>query len=162
MRILIDGCDGTGKTTISEKLANKLGCNIIRLTYNGDRSEQAYVELMECENVVHDRTFLSEIIYPKYFGRESRLGTTFLSSLLNFIERNKVKVFILTAKPETILERIDKRGDEFIADSEKFIQINLDYLSVAKECGFTVIDTTNKTIDEIIDEMLGEMKNDRR
>lgn len=162
MRILIDGCDGTGKTTISEKLANKLGCNIIRLTYSGDRSEQAYIELMECENVVHDRTFLSEIIYPKYFGRESRLDKNIVPSLLNFIERNKVKVFILTAKPETILERIDKRGDEFIADSEKFIQINLDYLSVAKECGFTVIDTTNKTIDEIIDEMLGEMKNDRR
>lgn len=155
MRILLDGCDGTGKTTISEKLANKLGCNIVRLTYGGDRSLKAYASMMICDNVVHDRSFLSEIIYPKYFGRASRLDSKIVPTLFELIKAYGIKMFILTAKPETILERICKRGDEFIDDDEKFIQINADYLRTASEHGFTVIDTTDKTIDEIVEEIGG-------
>lgn len=157
-RIALDGCDGTGKTTISEKLANKLGCNIVRLTNGGDRNFRAYWESMNCHNVVHDRTFLSEIIYPKYFGRESRLSKIIVPYLFETLKVLDVKLFILTAKPETILERISIRGDDFINDSAKFVQINQDYLDIAKECGFTVIDTTDKTVDEIVEEIGGYLK----
>lgn len=155
MRIALDGCDGTGKTTISEKLANTFGCNIVRLTNGGDRTLNAYRQLMSCDNVVHDRTFLSEIIYPKYFGRKGRLDSKIILTLFELFDIYDIKLFILTAKPETILERIGKRGDEFIDDVEKFIQINRDYLNVANENGFTIIDTTNKTVDEIIEEIGG-------
>lgn len=155
MRIALDGCDGTGKTTISEKLANKFGCNIVRLTNGGDRSLKAYVNMMTCDNVVHDRTFLSEIIYPKYFGRKSRLDSEIIPTLYQLIDFYDINLFILTAKPETILERINVRGDEFIDDDEKFVQINADYLRMASERGFTIIDTTNKTIDEIVEEIGG-------
>ena len=155
MRIALDGCDGTGKTTISEKLANKFGCNIVRLTHDGDRTLKAYASTMICDNMVHDRTFLSEIIYPKYFGRESRLDSKIIPTLYELIDLYGVKLFILTAKPETILERINVRGDEFIDDDEKFVQINADYLRIASEHGFTVIDTTDKTIDEIVEEIGG-------
>lgn len=158
MQIILDGCDGTGKTTISEKLANRLGCNIVRLTYAGDRSYQAYLDLMSCDNVVHDRSFISEMIYPKYFGRDSRLDSSIVPSLFRVIKSFGIKLFVLTAKPETILERIGKRGDEFIDDATKFVQINQDYLDIAKEKGFTVIDTTDKTIDEIVEEIIDDCK----
>lgn len=155
MRIALEGVDGTGKTTISEKLANKLGCNIVRLTNGGDRSHEAYRDLMSCENVVHDRTFISEIIYPKYFGRESRLKYTFIPALYMMMDRFDIKTFVLTASNETILERIRARGDEFISDESLFAKINNDYLRIAREMKFTVIDTTNKTIDEIVEEIGG-------
>ena len=158
MQIILDGCDGTGKTTVSEKLANKLGCNIIRWTYAGDRSYQAYLDLMSCDNVVHDRSFISEMIYPKYFGRDSRLDASIVPILFDVIKSFGIKTFILTAKPETILERIGKRGDEFIDDNEKLVQINQDYLDIAKEKGFTVIDTTDKTIDEIVEEIINDCR----
>lgn len=157
-RIALDGCDGTGKTTISEKLANKLGCNIVRLTNGGDRSFRAYWETMSCHNVIHDRTFLSEIIYPKYFEKKSRLNKQFIPSLFEGLDFFGIKLFILTAKPETILERINIRGDEFIDDPAKFVQINQDYVDLANEHGFTIIDTTNKTIDEIVEEIGGYLK----
>lgn len=161
MRIALDGCDGTGKTTISEKLANKFGCNIVRLTYGGDRSLKAYTHLMICDNIVHDRTFLSEIIYPKYFGRASRLDSEIIPTLYEIIKAYDINMFILTAKPETILERIGKRGDEFIDDSNKFIQINADYVTTAMENNFIIIDTTNKTIDEIVEEIGGYLNDCR-
>ena len=158
MRIALDGCDGTGKTTITEKLANKLGCNIVRLTYNGDRSTRAYHQLMRADRVVHDRTFLSELIYPKYFNRETRLTVKDVPALFGMLSLYHIKVFILTASTETIQKRIGARGDEFISDMSKFEGINQDYLDIAKEHGYTVIDTTNKTIDEIVEEIIDDCK----
>lgn len=155
MRVAIDGCDGTGKTTIAEKLSNKLACNIIRLTYAGDRSIKAYYQMMSVDNIVHDRTFISEIIYPKYFERKSRLEPNSEGYLLKLFKNFSIKPFILTASPETIQERIKKRGDEYIKDIDKFTRINQDYLDYAKEHNICVIDTTNKTIDEVIEEIGG-------
>lgn len=155
MRIAIDGCDGTGKTSVAEKLANKLGCNIIRLTYKGDRSVKAYYQMMSVDNVVHDRTFISEIIYPKYFGRMCRLEPDCEGYLHNLIANFSISPFILTASSETIQNRIRQRGDEYIKDIDKFAKINRDYLEYAREYDLNVIDTTNKTIDEVVEEIGG-------
>ena len=155
MRIMLDGCDGTGKSSVCEKLANKFGCNVIRLTYAGDRSTSAYYEMMRCNNVVHDRTFLSEVIYPKYFERKSRLNLNDVPFLFNMVKRFYVRMFILTASSETIQNRIRQRGDEYIKDIDKFIEINQDYLDYAREHNICVIDTTDKTIDEVVNEIGG-------
>lgn len=158
MRIALDGVDGTGKTTISEKLANKYGCNIVRLTNGGDRSLSSYINFMRLQNVVHDRTFISEIVYPKYFKREIRLLLEDVPTLFCRLKFHKIKTFILTASNETIAERLGKRGDEFIDDLSVLKDINNEYLNIAREHGFIVIDTTDKTIDEIIEEIGGYLK----
>ncbi len=158
MRILIDGCDGTGKTSVCEKLANKFGCNIVRLTHDGDRNFRAYSEAMIPDNMVHDRTFLSEIIYPKNFGRASRLMDSSISALYQLIEQYDAKVFILTADNDEIVRRLNLRGDEFIDDFEKIKGINYDYIQIALIQEYILIDTTNKTIDEVVEEIGGYLK----
>lgn len=155
MRIMIDGVDGAGKSSVCEKLANKFGCNIIRLTYGGDRSIAAYYEMMKCDNVVHDRTFMSEVIYPKYFERKSRLNLDEIPFLFEMSKRFDAKMFILTASSQTIQNRIRERGDEYIKDIDKFTEINLDYLNYAREHDICIIDTTDKTIDEVVEEIGG-------
>lgn len=155
MRVIIDGCDGTGKSSVCEKLSNKFGCNIIRLTYSGDRSVKAYYQMMSIDNIVHDRSFISEIIYPKYFRRKSRLEPRCEEYLLNLIKYFSIRPFILTASNETIHNRIIKRGDEYIKDIDKFIDINQDYLKYAREHNICVINTTDKTIDEVVEEIGG-------
>lgn len=157
MKVFIDGPDGAGKTTVCEKLANKIGCNIVRLTYNGDRSYNAYFDAMSLENMVHDRTFLSEVIYPKYFGRESRVSDSTVRALFNLTKILHAKVFILTADDDVLLERVGKRGDEFIEDLNIIKNVNKDYLRVAQEHDYKVIDTTNKTFDEIVEEIIHEL-----
>ena len=158
MRILIDGCDGTGKTSVCEKLANKFGCNIVRLTHDGDRNFKTYSEAMIPDNMVHDRTFLSEIIYPKNFGRASRLIASSIPVLYQLIEQYDAKVFILTADNDEIVRRLNLRGDEFIDDFEKIKGINYDYIQIALIQNYVLIDTTNKTIDEVVEEIGGYLK----
>ena len=153
MRVLIDGVDGTGKTSVCEKLANKLGCNIVRLTHDGDRNFRAYSEAIIPDNMVHDRTFLSEIIYPKNFGRASRLMDRSIPALYQLIEQYDAKVFILTADNDEIVRRLNLRGDEFIDDFEKIKGINYDYIQIALIQNYVLIDTTNKTIDEVVEEI---------
>ena len=155
MKVAIDGCDGTGKTTVVEKLANKIGCNIIRLTYAGDRSLRAYFQIMSVDNVVHDRTFISELIYPKYFGRNSRLDAKYEDYLLHLLDSFEIRPFILTAAPETIEKRIRARGDEYVKNIDDFAKINQDYLNYAREHNIRIIDTTTKTIDEVVSEIGG-------
>lgn len=155
MKVAIDGCDGTGKTTVVEKLANKIGCNIVRLTYAGDRSLRAYFQMMSVDNVVHDRTFISELIYPKYFGRSSRLDVKYEDYLLHLLDSFEIRPFILTAAPETIEKRIRARGDEYVKNIDDFAKINLDYLDYARKHNIKIIDTTKKTIDEVVTEIGG-------
>lgn len=154
MRILIDGCDGTGKTSVCEKLANSLGYNITRLTHDGDRSFRTYMEIMIPDKMVHDRTFISEIIYPKYFNRNSRLNLKNICSLHDLIELYDTKVFILTASHKVICERIGVRGDEFITDYSIFEQINEEYRRYAMNNSFDIIDTSYKTIDAIVNDII--------
>lgn len=154
MKIALDGVDCTGKTTISEALANKYGCNIVRLTNGGDRSLMAYLQFTMANNVIHDRTFLSEIVYPKFFNRESRLNVDDIPILFKMLDAFNVQTFILTASPETLRSRFAERGDEFITDMNVIDQINQEYLRIASlNPQFTVIDTTDKTIDEIVEEI---------
>lgn len=155
MRIMLDGPDCVGKSTITEKLANSIGCNIVRLTYNGDRSLRAYYQMMAVDNVIHDRSFISEIIYPKYFGRACRLDFDDEKYLHNMIDNLSIKVIILTASPETLEKRMRSRGDEHINNIDKLVKINHDYLEYAREHDIPVINVTNKTIDEIIKEIGG-------
>ena len=160
MRIALDGCDGTGKTTICEKLTRVHHCNLIKLITQGDRSTRGYIELMSANNVIHDRTFMSEIIYPKYFNRETRLCAEDIPALFRMTQVFRINTFILTASTESILSRIRVRGDEYIKDMSLFEKINADYLALAKANNVPIIDTTNKTIDEIVEEIGGRLKYD--
>lgn len=153
MRILIDGCDGTGKTSVAEKLANCLNCDIIRLTHNGDGSFRKYMEVMIPENMVHDRTFISELIYPKYFGRKSKLDEGSEMTLFNLLEQYDCKVFIFTAAESELKKRLKARGDDFLKDFEQVKNINRDYLQIAYMYEFEIIDTTYKTVEEVVYEI---------
>ena len=159
MRVILEGCDGTGKTSVSELLANKLNCNIIRLTRHGYRALRSYKHLMSAEYIVHDRSFISETIYPKYFNEARSITDGETSELWDYIKIFDIKVFVLTANPEEIVKRFNTRGDEFLKDASVLQNINNDYLCVAKEKNLIVIDTTDKTIQQVVEE-IGDYLND--
>lgn len=153
MRIIIEGCDGTGKTSVVEKLANRLHCDIIRLTHDGDGTIRKYMEVMVPDNMVHDRCFISELIYPKYFGRKPKFDDTVEDTLFDLLDSYGCKVFILTASESELKKRLEARGDEYIKDFELVKNINRDYVTLSDSCLFPLVDTTGKTVDEIVNEI---------
>lgn len=74
MRILIDGNDGVGKTTLALRLKEDLGIkSYIHLSGRDPRDYEFYHNILKKENVIFDRSFMDERIYSQVLKRECTL-----------------------------------------------------------------------------------------
>ena len=74
--IVLDGCDGTGKTTLAAALANRHGHSIVHATLTpagSDLFAKYQAMLARPGPVVLDRSFVSELVYGPIDRGYSRL-----------------------------------------------------------------------------------------
>ena len=112
MKIIVDGADGTGKSTVVEFLAKKYNCDVIHMTKWGSRDPNDYVAKLDLNNIVSDRSFLSEMVYKQAFGLIPAISFGTLEFLLNVARKKGWKFITLTGPIETIKRRLVDRGDE--------------------------------------------------
>lgn len=112
--VVIEGCDGAGKTSLSRAIAARFGAVRIHstLTPAGTDLVTAYTNLlMTPGRLVLDRCFLSEAIYGPVYRNHSRLSDVQLLDLVaKVVHRNGVFVH-LTATPADLRQRLVDRGD---------------------------------------------------
>ena len=65
MRIIIEGCDGVGKSTLALSLAKKYKCDIIHMTAWSPKVLSSYINRLKNKNIILDRSFISEVVYSK-------------------------------------------------------------------------------------------------
>ena len=108
MNIVIEGCDGTGKSTLAQFLASKLG---LRYWHESSpRNYEQYKQMLEYGGVVYDRFCYGQFVYNK---PEERLLT------LDELKKLQTEVFPATStivlyvdlNSEEILKRIQQRGE---------------------------------------------------
>ena len=98
--IVIEGPDGSGKTTLGEKLSKAFGLDYIHLTYLKDpeamhKQFKDASDRMRNGNVVIDRFILSNSVYPGHMVLHS---SHFLGNLVQGIRAGRV--FHITCLPE--------------------------------------------------------------
>lgn len=149
MRIILEGADGTGKTTLAKILADRYGLDICHCTQDDPGDFPFYQQTLRKENVVWDRHTLGELIYPDIFGRQQKISPEDARLLLHNARNEDVKVFVLTADPEIMLERINARGteDQRIHDNLKAIDDKFKFY--ANEFRIPIIDTSKMTLNDI-------------
>jgi thymidylate kinase len=109
--ILLCGVDRTGKTTVANYY-NSIGYEVIHLStpdksyfhplYSGKSYFQYYVDMLEnCRNkdVVFDRFWDGELVWPTIFGREALLTLQEIEHI-RLIERKLHPLYILMEDPD--------------------------------------------------------------
>lgn len=70
MKIILEGPDGGGKTTLADALCKKTGFPVVHLTYIKDANlmENQFYTAMRMNNVIIDRYVVSNMAYSHVFG----------------------------------------------------------------------------------------------
>jgi len=129
MKIIFEGADKTGKTTLANLLSKKLGMKMFyppRATDNVSFPEGGKIEhyflginktMLEMfkmfDNFICDRFFISDAVYSKIYGRTQNISTPMITSI-----EGDVLVVVTTCSSATRMERLiaespDDTGPEF-------------------------------------------------
>ena len=150
MRVVLEGCDGVGKTTLAKLISDKYNTDICHCTQNDPADFNFYFNTLRKNNIVWDRHVIGELVYPKIFNRESKLRFDEAKNIVDFGKSIGVKFFVLTSDEDEILRRIYNRNqyeDPVVID--RIFAINKSFIYYAKKLNVDIIDTSVLSISEI-------------
>lgn len=149
MKIIIEGCDGTGKTTLCKQLAEKYKLDSMHITSKDPNDFAFYQQLIRKENVVYDRNVIGEMIYPKIFDRKQNLTLVDYLYLTEKAIEQGVIILVLTTDSDEIYRRLDERGNEDERIYKNIELIDSQFKHYAGLAGIPVIDTSKLSFEEI-------------
>lgn len=150
MNIIIEGCDGVGKTTLVNKLKKYYGVDSIRLSYKDPTDFEFYDRIMEKSDCIFDRHFLSEIVYSKLFKRDSVIDSENSQKLLDKAQKLNIPIFILDTDKRVILDRLLARGTEHGTILNNISYLQDSFYTLSTLYGIEIIDTTKVSFEEIV------------
>lgn len=149
MRIILEGCDGTGKTTLAKLLAERYKLDICHCTQKDAADFDFYYNTTRKDDVIWDRHTIGELIYPSVFDRRSQITLDEVVLVIAKLRQQGGKIFVLTADPEVIEKRLTERGDEDQRILNMYEYIDGLFRLYAEKLFIPVIDTSKMTLDEI-------------
>lgn len=151
MKIILEGCDGTGKTTLAKLLAEKYGLDVCHCTQSDPADYEFYKQTGRKDNVVWDRHTIGELIYPEVFGRKAQISPEDARLVIAYAREAGAKIFILTADINEIKRRLMSRGKEDDRVLEKIEWIDSEFRHYGNIFNIPVIDTSKMTMAEIFE-----------
>lgn len=157
LHIIVEGVDGTGKSTVVKKLSEMLDLRIIRLQdmdkyfkkgITEEISESFNKTLVQFKDVawIADRGFPSSLVYSLYFLRKYDLR--YIDEVMKELD---ARIFILDVAPRVV--------DNLITHHEQD-QIRGLYLKLADKYNWTVLSCTGRTPEDICAMIIKEIKKD--
>ncbi len=110
--VVLEGCDGTGKTTLATTLADRHDYLVVhsgRTPDSVDLAARYRMILATPGKVVLDRSFISELVYGPLDHGRSRLTITAAISLAQLVAARGGVLVHLTGSPAAILSRLQAR-----------------------------------------------------
>ena len=151
MRIILEGCDGTGKSTLARLLADKYKLDLCHCTQSDPGDFEFYKQTARKDNVIWDRHTIGELIYPDVFGRKQKLSPEDARLVIYLARQQGTKIFVLTTDIDEIRRRLTARGTEDQRVLDKLEWINERFLRFADMFDIPVIDTSNASLSMIFD-----------
>jgi thymidylate kinase len=119
--LVIEGCDGVGKTTLAQQLAVRHGFSVVHSPRTPDHLNLAsrYREILSGPGrILFDRCFLSELVYGPLNRGCSRITWSEAIDLAETVVARDGLLVHLTAPPTVIHQRLLTRDGEAISLNE--------------------------------------------
>jgi adenylate kinase len=153
MRIAITGTPGVGKTTVSKVLGEKLGIKVIDIT-EVVKDYKLYTEKDEdMDSYVIDFEKLENFINEIEKQEKDVILDGHVSHLLN-----PDYTIVLRCNPEIVKERLEKRGYKPKKVLENVQAEILDVCLCESKGRVYEIDTTNRDVEDIVNEIIEAIK----
>lgn len=114
MLIVLEGCDGSGKSTIANNLKNLMpDAEVIHCTASTPNDMKFFTDIIkaaDCRNIIADRFCYGQFIYQK--EHERKLSRRDLTDLEVLMLEHGVKVVHVTAPVRTIEDRLKLRHEK--------------------------------------------------
>ena len=166
---LINGASGTGKTAIGHEL-QKRGFRVIdsdeELSYFANLETEEPIEYPEgtpdeswykVNGLIWDRKKIEKVL------EEGKRETIFIAGAgINDHEYypRLTKIFRLYTDPEILVQRLQNRAPDHPTNNPLFIRKMVDLVKASKpdaeNCGWELIDTTSKTVEQSVDEIIAK------
>lgn len=122
MLVVLEGCDGAGKTELATFLSKVLKADIIHCSTHTPNDLEFFKNIIDAakgkRNVIADRFCYGQFIYQQPDERPLAYGRFTAEELLYVLETsmlaNKAKVIYVTAPADVIKSRLRARGEELI------------------------------------------------
>ena len=131
MIIILEGPDGSGKTTLAKYFSDKLGYEIKhrsnpKTQKEKDEMMQSYKDdIMNEENIIWDRGFHSELVYGPIKRDKTYISIDQMLELEKDLSIKGTMVIYCTDEIQTLWKRCTSRGEAYIK--------NIDELQVIKD-----------------------------
>ena len=114
MLFVLEGCDGSGKTTVARHLRNILpNAEIVHCTTDTPNDYEFFMKLIEAgrnRNIIADRFCYGQFVYQT--PEERNLNESYLTNLETKLLDSGAKVIYVAASVEEIESRLAFRGEK--------------------------------------------------
>ena len=129
MIIIIEGPDGSGKTTLANQLSKQTGYKIIHRTQPKTEEEKAimmdeYLQTIRAgKNMIFDRCWYSEMVYGPVMRDTSVISYPQMYDLERRLIKAGALIIYCTGAKSTLWARCQERGEDYIVDRATFDSI---------------------------------------
>ena len=161
MNFILEGCDGVGKSTLAEVIAHRVSADVVHLTRHSPCDVKSCMSrIVSAVPYVMDRSYISEIVYSKVFGRTCMLKEADIKELQFNSGIHRVLEIILICDKDELIKRLKIRNNEGPELMDNIIRIQEAYIEYAMEEGVLLVNVTGKTVDELADQIIQMYKED--
>jgi thymidylate kinase len=134
LKIILEGPDGTGKSTLAQHLNLMTGFPIQHRSKpeTEEEKQQMYRDytamVHNSDSIIVDRCWYSEMVYGKVMRDQSYIDPVEMLALEQLISINGGGLIIhCTDKVDVIWKRLQSRGEDYITDFHKLAEITFEY-----------------------------------
>lgn len=126
MLYILEGCDGTGKSTLATQLSKLLDAEVIHCTKDTPNTELFFLNIVraaEKRNIIADRFCYGQYVYQQPEERPLEYGgleTSYrgLNHLEAMMLESGVKVILVDADTDVIVDRLQARNEKILNGME--------------------------------------------